>query len=446
MKEEYLAIVEKAVKASKANQCEARLSGVSWGLTRFANNYVHQNVVEDNALLTVRSVLGKRIGKAQTNQVDPESIAEVVKRADDIARVQKEIPDFVSLPEPASVPSVKGFYRNTADAEPEERALTVKAAIDQADDQGMESVSGTHYTGTEELAVANSLGIEAYFKGTISCFKISTLLEEGTGMAQSFSRNHKDLNPEALTERACRKALDSRKTESVPPGSYQVILEGQAACDMLIYLAMMTFGAQPYLEERSAFSGHLGDQVADKSVSIWDDGLDERGFPVPFDVEGVPKRKVNLIDHGIARNVVYDSFYARKAGTQNTGHAIDLPFGTGPFSANMFMGEGRSSLDDLISECKRAILVTRFHYVNPMHRLKTVITGMTRDGTFLIKNGEIAKGLKNMRFTQSVLGALSTVQGISKERGILRMEYTKAAVSAPALKIGEFTFTGSTLF
>ncbi|MBU7013842.1 MAG: TldD/PmbA family protein [Theionarchaea archaeon] len=446
MKEEYLSIVEKAVKMSKADQCEARLSGMSWGLTRFANNYIHQNVVEDNAELTIRSVFGKKIGKAQTNQLDPESMAEAVRRADDIARVQREIPDFVSLPSPDPVPSVKGFFKETADVEPDARALVVKAAIDQAETMGMESVSGTHYTGTEEIAVANSLGIEAFFRGTLSCFKINTRLGEGTGIAQRFSRNHKDLNSEALTEKACHKALNSRKTEPANPGSYQVVLEEQAVCEMLMYLAMMTFGAQPYLEGRSAFSDHLGDQVADSSISIWDDGLDERGFPLPFDAEGVPRQKVDLIEQGIARNVVYDSYYAQKAGTQNTGHAIDLPFGTGPFSANMFMGEGKSSLEDLISECKRAILVTRFHYINPMHRLKTVITGMTRDGTFLIENGEIVKGLKNMRFTQSVLGALSTVQGIGDELGILRMEYAKAAVCAPALRVGEFTFTGSTLF
>ncbi|MBU6998616.1 MAG: TldD/PmbA family protein [Theionarchaea archaeon] len=446
MKEEYLSIVERAVKTSNADQCEARLSGMSWGLTRFANNYIHQNVVEDNAELTVRSVFGKKIGKAQTNQLDPESIAEVVRRADGIARVQTEIPDFVSLPAPESIPSVKGFYKETAEVEPEARALVVKAAVDQAETLGIESVSGTHYTGKEEIAVANSLGIEAYFEGTVSCFKINTCLEQGTGTAQSFSRNHRDLNPEALTEKACQKALKSRKTEPASPGSYQVILEEQAVCEMLVYLAMMTFGAQPYLEGRSAFSGHLGDQVADSSVSLWDDGLDERGFPFPFDAEGVPKQRVNLIERGLAGNVVYDSFYAAKAGTQNTGHSVDMPFGAGPFSANVFMGEGTSSLEDLISECENAILVTRFHYINPMHRLKTVITGMTRDGTFLVKNGEIVRGLKNMRFTQSVLDALSTVQGIGNNLGILRMEYAKATVCAPALRIGEFTFTGSTLF
>ena len=445
-KDDVFSALETVLKSSKADQCEAFLAGKTWGLTRFANSYIHQNVEEDNTELTVRAIFGKKIGKAKTNQLTPESLKDVVERAEKIARAQKEIPDFVSLPEPTPLYAVKGFFKETADMTPEERASMVKAAIDQSEDKGMETVSGTLYTGAEEVAVMNSLGVKAYFQGTISSFKINTFLEEGTGVAQSFSRNHKDLDFAGLTERACAKTLASKKTDTVPPGGYPVILEEQAACEMVGYLAMMTFGAQAYQEGRSAFSGHLGENLADEKVSIWDDGSNEYGFPIPFDVEGVGKKKVDLISKGVAKNVVYDSFYAGKEGKESTGHAIDAPGPMGPVPTNLFMGKGTHSLEEVISNCDKGILVTRFHYTNPMHRLKTIITGMTKDGTFLIENGQIVKGLKNMRFTQNILEALSDVKGISDTWGIVRMEYLRASVCAPALHVGKFTFSGATLF
>lgn len=446
MKEEVLSVLEKVITLSEADQCEAYFSGKSWGLTRFANSYIHQNVVEDNAELTVRVVFGKKIGKAKTNQVTPEAVEEVVKRAEKIARAQKEIPAFVSLPEPTRIPEVKGFFKETADVQPEERASAVKAAIDQAEDKGIETVSGTYYTGKEELAAMNSLGVEAYFKGTISSFKINTAVEGGTGMAQYFSRDHNRLNWEALTERSCEKALASKKTEKISPGAYPVILEELATCEMVGYLAFMTFGAQAYQEGRSAFSGRLEEKLADEKVSFFDDGTNKEGFPVPFDVEGVGKQKVDIMVHGVAKTVVYDSFHAHKEGKKSTGHAIDAHAPMGPGPTNMFMGKGTHTLEDLISTCEKGILVTRFHYTNPMHRLKTVITGMTRDGTFLIENGEIVKGLKNLRFTQNILGALSAVEDVSNTLGIVRLEYLKASVCAPALHLGAFNFTGATLF
>lgn len=444
-KEDVFSILEKVLKNTEADQCEAYLSGISWGLTRFANSYIHQNVAEDNKWLTVRVVFGKKVGKARTNQLDPESIAEVVQRAEKIARAQKETPDFVTLPEPTPVSQVKGFFKETAEVSPEERALTVKASIDVADEKGI-TVSGAYYTGVEELGAMNSLGIEAYFKGTVSSFKINTSIEEGTGLAQDFSRNHKNLNPEVLTEKACKKALASRKTEKIPPGVYPVILEETAVCDMLGNLAAMTFGAQSYQEGRSAFSGHLGEKMVDESISVWDNGLEEYGFPVPFDTEGVAKQKVDIFSKGVAQNVVYDSFYAHKEGKKSTGHSVDVPMPIGPLPTNLFMGKGTSNLDDLISGCEKGILVTRFHYTNPMHRLKTVITGMTRDGTFLVENGEAVKGLKNLRFTQNILEALSAAEGVSNEWGTMRMEFVKVTICAPALHLGKFTFTGETLF
>jgi predicted Zn-dependent protease len=307
-------------------------------------------------------------------------------------------------------------------------------------------VSGAYYTGIEEIGVMNSLGIEAYFKGTLSSFKINTVLEEGTGLGQHSSRNHESLDIEKITDRACEKALLSRKTESIPAGSYPVILEEAACCEMFGYLASMAFSAQSYQEGRSAFSGRLGEKMADEKVTIWDDGLEEGGFPLPFDVEGVGKQNLVIMEKGVARAVAYDSYYAHREGGKSTGHAIDAPNSMASIPLNLFIKKGDQSLEDMISSCEKGVLVTRFHYTNPMHPLKTIITGMTRDGTFWIENGEIVRGLKNFRFTQGILDALQGVEAVSDQWGIQRMEYLKASICAPALHLKNFTFTGTTLF
>ena len=445
-KDEVLSLLEQVLSASTADQCEAYLSGLSWGLTRFANNYIHQHVHEDNALLTVRTVFGKKIGKAKTNRLDPDSIKEVVERAESITRAQQETEDFVSLPSPTPIQEVTAYYPRTADLSPQDRALTVKSAIDRCEEKNMERVSGTYYTGVEEMGVMNSLGIEAYFQGTLSSFKINTLLEEGTGLGQHSARNHEDLDIEKITDRACEKALLSRKTENIPAGGYPVILEEAASCEMMGYLAAMAFSAQTYQEGRSAFSGNLGKKLAHEQVTIWDDGLEEQGFPTPFDVEGVGKEKLTIMEEGVARAVAYDSYHAHREGKKSTGHAIDAPSSIAAIPLNLFVKKGDMSLEEMISSCERAVLVTRFHYTNPMHPLKTIITGMTRDGTFWIENGEITKGLKNFRFTQSILEALQGVEALSDRWGIQRMEYLKASICAPAIQVKNFTFTGTTLF
>jgi predicted Zn-dependent protease len=445
-KDEVLAILERVLSASTADQCEAYLSGISWGLTRFANNYIHQNVYEDNVLLTVRTVFRKKIGKAKTNRLDADSIKEVVERAESIAHAQQETEDFVSLPSPTPLQQVKGYFPHTAALTPDDRAHTVKRAIDRCEEKNMERVSGTYYTGVEEMGVMNSLGIEAYFRGTLSSFKINTSLEEGTGLGQHSARNHEALDIERITDRACEKALLSRKTENIPAGTYPVILEEAACCEMMGYLAAMAFSAQTYQEGRSAFSGNLGEKLAHEKVTIWDDGQEEKGFPMPFDVEGVGKQKLTIMEEGIAKTVAYDSYHAHREGKKSTGHAIDAPSSIASIPLNLFVKKGDISLEEMISSCERGVLVTRFHYTNPMHPLKTIITGMTRDGTFWIENGEITKGLKNFRFTQSILEALQGVEAISNRWGIQRMEYLKASICAPAIQVNNFTFTGTTLF
>jgi len=213
---------------------------------------------------------------------------------------------------------------------------------------------------------------------------------------------------------------------------------------MVRYLSYLGFGALAVQEGRSFMTGKFGQQIVDSRISIVDDGLDATGLPVPFDFEGVPKQRVAIIKNGIANAVVYDSYTAQKEGKKSTGHSRPAPNTSGPFAGNLFMSVGNSSKEEMLKSTEKGLWVTRFHYVNPVHPLKAVLTGMTRDGTFLIENGQLTRAVRNLRFTQSMLDALSNVEMIGDkaqvESGFL------GAICVPALKIHDFHFTGVTEF
>jgi predicted Zn-dependent protease len=250
------------------------------------------------------------------------------------------------------------------------------------------------------------------------------------------------LDPEALAAEAVDKALRSADPISLPPGAYSVILEEHAVSDMVRFVAFLGFSAREYLSGSSFVAGKLGQQVVGQNVTIWDDGHDTAGLPLPFDYEGVPRRRLALIEQGVAGAVAYDSYYAARAGQPNTGHA--LPPGnafSGPIPLNLFMAPGESTLEEMIRSTKRGVYVTRFNYTRPVHPLKVIVTGMTRDGTWLIENGEITRPVKNLRFTQSYLDSLGSVRaGGRRTRLVGGMVPTRV----PALAIEGFQFTGST--
>jgi PmbA protein len=191
----------------------------------------------------------------------------------------------------------------------------------------------------------------------------------------------------------------------------------------------------------------MGTQIVDPRISVWDDGLSPAGIPWPFDFEGVPKKRVDLIQEGVARGVVYDSYRAGKEeGQTSTGHALPAPNGFGPMPLNVFFAGGDSTLAEMIGSTERGIYITRFHYTRPVEPRRVVITGMTRDGTFLIENGEVAYPVKNLRFTQSYLEALNHVESIGAQPRLLAAAWGRGRHSVPALKLAKFRFTGATEF
>ncbi len=430
---------------SSADETEVLIETEDSALTRFANSIIHQNVAEANVTVQVRVALGQQVGVASTNCLGDDALRGVVDAATQIARLLPPNPDFAGLPAPQPIPAVNTFAATTAQATPARRAQAVGAICRLAVENGLVA-AGAFSTGAYELAVANSRGVWAYHPYTQANLVTVIMSDDSSGWAQRSALDVDDLDAEAAGREAVDKALRSRHPVAINPGEYTVILEEYAVADLLEYLAYMGFSAQAVQEGRSFMGGRLGEQLVGTNISLWDDGLDPTGLPMPFDFEGVPKRRVDFFERGVARAVVYDTLTASKEpGQSSTGHAMPAGFTWGPQPTNLFLAPGAASKEEMLRSTERGLWVTRFHYTNVVHPLKTILTGMTRDGTFLIEGGEIARPVKNLRFTQSVLEALNDVAAIGRESLLLAGERF-GATRAPALKIGRFRFSGATEF
>ena len=438
-------ITDGILARSTADQTEVVILAGDSYLTRFANSTIHQNVAETNADVRIRCVLGQRVGLASTNDLDPTALERTLDQALAIARLQPENPEFHSLPGPLPIPEVQAFSETTAGYSAEERARSVRTLCSIAGAAGV-AAFGALTTAAAELAVANSLGTSAYFPVTYADLNMVAMSDTSAGYAAGLSSDVALLDFEALGREAVDKCLRSRNPRPLEPGEYTVILEPYAAHDLVQMMGYTGFSAVALQEGRSFMGGKIGQRLVDPRVSIWDDGQDPDGVPWPFDFEGVPRQKVDLLKDGIACGVVYDSYRAGKEGKASTGHALASPNPFGPLPLNTFFSRGEASIDEMIAGTERGIYVTRFHYTRPVEPMRVVVTGMTRDGTFLIENGEIAYPVKNLRFTQSYLEALNGVESIGRERHLLMGWMNVGRDSVPALKLSRFNFTGATEF
>lgn len=428
------------LEASRADQTEVSVSAGAEALTRFANNAIHQNVAEEATSVTVRAVVGQRVGVASGSDISDAGLRELAESAYQLARISAPDEDFVSLPAPVPYGGETEFADEaTAAAAPEQRAETVAAAIAVAQAGGF-TASGMLQTGAAHIAVANSLGVMSTQTRSTAEMSIVVSGGGGSGYARTASSRVAEISGDSLGRVATEKCRASAEPQPLQPGEYAVILEPEAVADMVMMLSMYGMGALALQEGRSFMSGRLGQQVCGENISIWDDGLDPRGHRLAYDFEGLPKQRVNLISGGVAENVVWDSYTANKEGRASTGHALPAPNSWGPVPINVFIGTGDSSVSDMIARTERGVLVTRFHYTNMIHPIKTVFTGMTRDGTFLIEDGMVAGAVRNLRFTQSILDALSCVSLISADGKLT--DY----VWAPAMRVDCFTFSSGTEF
>jgi PmbA protein len=440
-------IAEVVMNASPAEQTEVVALEQDESLTRFANNFVHQNVTELNAQITVRSVIGTKIGIVVSNDVRVESLRRLAKRAYEVATLQPENPEFKGLPGPQPITPVHAFDEAAAACTPERRAENVGVICRKAAAAGC-SAAGSMTTLALSIGIANSKGVFVDHRSTMVDTSTVIMGQNSSGWAQSTGWRLDAIDPESLADEALYKVRLGVDPVDFEPGDYTVILDPYATADLLEMLAFDGMGALAFQEERSWMNGRIGQRIMADSVTIMDNGLDTSGLPWPFDFEGVPKKAIPIIDAGVAVGPVYDSFTAGRdsiKGTVSTGHATPpSPQGRfGPAPMNLFLLPGAASLDEMIKTTKLGLYITRFWYTRTVHPRDAVVTGMTRDGTFVIRDGEIARPAKSMRFTQSYVEALKYADKIGSTSRLLRSGFG-GATSVPPVKLGKFRFTSST--
>jgi len=440
-----LRVLENLILQSTADQTETLLLTEDSSLARFTPTSIHQHVAEKNQTLFLRVVTGKRVAVVTTNVLQPSSLKDSLEKAITLARFLPPNEDFLSLPGPKPIPWAETHFENVHRLTPQRRGKVIRTIMSLVKEKGFKA-SGALSHGEVEVGIVNSLGVKAYQKYSDFFLHLIVQSEMGSGYASFISRDLDQLQVEPLVRGAMTKASRGAPQE-VKPGEYDVILEPDAVHELLSFLGHLGFHGLAFQEGRSFFCNRLGERMVDEQVTIYDDGMDPEGLQVPFDFEGGPKQKVLFFEEGVARNVTHDSFTAGRAGVGSTGHARIPPNSEGPIPLNLFMRAGKTPLEEMVRTVRRGIYVTRFHYTNVVEPMKAVITGMTRDGTFRIEEGEIKSPIQNLRFTESILKALSRVKAVSAERKICssgsvygRRFMTGTVV--PALRIDGFNFSG----
>jgi len=431
-----------------ADQAEATAFTLVEDLTRFANSQIHQNVATHKDGLRVRVVLKKRIGDVAIGAFDPFSVKGAVDDAIKIAKLSPPNELFKSLPEPRKYAALKGTYdKRTASCDPNFRADNAKRAIQVAHDRAnfVKAVAGSYMTGSASFAVVNSLGTDVKAQISLAQMAVTVISDkegsEGHGYYSAYARNTREINVDNVAEKAAEKSVKSVQPIRLEPGEYEAILAPDAVALSLGYIGN-GFLATWFQDGTSFVKYNLGKQVFHEQFDLKDDGRDMATLYVsPVDGEGVPKQALTLVKDGVVdeKSICYDSYTAGKEGKKSTGHAF-VPFfeayGPGPDVVNMVLAPGNASEEEMIKETKRGVYVSRFHYVRTVNQPRMILTGLTRDGTFLIENGEITTPVRNLRFTDSFLDVYKGIQMTGKD-----LE-RQAQATVPALKVSKLRFTG----
>ncbi|PWU06467.1 MAG: hypothetical protein C5B51_12315 [Terriglobia bacterium] len=431
-----------AARVHGVSEMEAILAGGSHALTRFANNTIHQNVAERSVHLSVRPVIGGRTARASTNRLDHQGIREVVDSAIAITRLTEPDPELLPLTSAQPYGDVRRTYEATAHTTPPERALAVAEAIGAVEEKG-QTAAGIYSTGASMFALLNSRGLSCWYSETMARFSITAMAADSSGWAKQSACYHGDLKPLEMALRAARKAERSRTPCELPPGRYTVVLEPAAVLD-LVGQMFPDFSATAIRDGRSFLNDRIGKRVFGENISIYDDCYAALQAGAPFDGEGVPRHRLTLVERGVPREIAYSRQAAAAAKVQPTGHGFPLPNEFGEAPVNIVIAGGDSSLDEMVGATQRGILVTRLWYIREVDPYEKIFTGMTRDGTFLIEGGEITRGVRNLRFNQSLIEMLSNVEALSTAIRASGEESIDMVV--PAMKVYDFHFTEVTRF
>ena len=412
------------------------------GLTRFANSEIHQSTASEDTGIRVRVVRDAKVGVVASNDFSEEGAAAAARSAKELAAVAGPDPLWPGLAPQAAYPRVDRFDAATAAVDPETRAEAVAALVGRVPRDAV--AAGAYETRAAEIGVANTEGQVCWAPWTQATLTTVISGEGGDGFAEVTAGRVADVDGEAIGAKAADRSVRSRNPRPVDPGTYTVVLEPSASSTVVGFLAWIGFAGREYIEGRSCFSGKAGAQVAAPNVSIWDDATNPGTIGVGFDFEGTPRSRRELIRDGAFLDAVYDRRTAKQGGIEggSTGHGLPPPNPEGPFPLNLCMATGDATLEEMIASTDRGLLVTRFHYANVVNPIESTLTGMTRDGLFLIERGEVTVPVRNLRFTQSAIGALSAVSLIGRDAELCS-EFFFSASLVPAVKVDAFHFSSA---
>ncbi len=426
-KEEARKIMEKALSFSQSDACEINLGGSESGNIRYARNTVSTSGSRSNQSLAVTASYGKRSGSATIDEFDDASLEKVVRRAEELAKLSPENPEFMAPMGAQTYDEAVTFVEATANTQPEYRAQVAASSIKPAARQDV-TAAGFLNDSAGFRAMLNSKGLFAYNKFTDVDFTVTMRTNDGTGSGW-VTRDFNDIrkfNAEEASKIAIDKAVMSREARAIEPGKYTVILEPAAAAD-LIGNMRGAFNARTADEGRSFMSKDggtkLGQKIVDERVNIYSDPLHPEVPTSTWNGEGMPLKKTTWIENGVVKNLAYSRFWAQKQGVEAV-----------PFPPNFIMEGGNASLDDLIKGTKRGILVTRLWYIRSVDPQTLLYTGLTRDGTFYIENGQIRYPVKNFRFNESPIIMLNNLEQLGQQVRV-------GGSLIPYMKIRDFTFT-----
>ena len=456
-------IFDRIRKLSSADEVEVLFSGGRFALTRFANNTIHQNVAEENHVVSVRTVFGERTARAFTNKFDDESLREVVKSSESLAKVQHPDADLLPMPTSSEALGDAGahatslpsrHFESTAAITPEIRAEGVKKIVGVADQHKL-TTAGVFSSAESFEGIFNSRGLSNWHSQTSAEISITMLAPDSSGWQKANSPDVANLDPMRLAEVAAKKAVDSASPREIPAGKYTVILEPAAVLDIVGFM-FWDYSGMAILDQRSFLTGRIGTKLFGDNITIWDDVTHPLQAGSPFDGEGVQRQRVGLIEDGVVKRVVYARATAeRMRHSENkdsvgpiaaTGHGFAIPNEMGEMPVNIVFAPAGNpqTVEQMIASTERGVLVTRLWYIREVEPFEKMLTGMTRDGTFLVENGRVQGGVRNFRFNESLIHMLSNVEAMSTPVRASGEESFDMVV--PAMKVREFNFTEVTKF
>ncbi len=437
-----------ALRDAKGEEAELWAHRRRSAITRYAKNEVHQNAVADEWYVQARVAAKGAVGVASANSLEPADLRRLLADARAAAALSLPNAEWPGLATSEATGDPQAFDARTAEASAARQADDIRQVVEHVRLRGMRA-AGTSQVELTEDAVANTNGVATYAPMTMAYLRALVLADHGgSGWGEDLAWTMSSLDPAAVASRAIEKAALDRDRVQLDPGEYEAVFEELAVAEVLRFMSLTGLSGLTLHDGRSFMAGRIGEQVTGARFSLWEDALDPRTLAIPFDVEGTPKRRVVLVEKGIARGVVHDRQSARWLGTSSTGHAADpRRYGAGGHAANLTMAGGDATREQLIESVRRGVLITRFHYTNTPDPKRATMTGTTRDGTYLIEDGRVTRALANVRYRMSALDLFAGIDLLGPQR-LVRDWWSSNGMGSivclcPPVKVARATITGS---